>query len=531
MATWRKVIVSGSQADLLALFVQNSVTASVFSGSQFSGSFFGNGAGLTGVTATPTFPSTAKTDLATTDKFFVNDDAGDATSGNKKITYANLVADLAGAGAGTSNLTSSDAGDSLALTPQIAVTGVSASFTGSLTGALIGTASWANSATNAVNTSITDTTTGTGPYYITFKDATTGFAVDRIDSTGLTYNATNNALTTGQITASFTGSLTGALIGTASWATAATTATNATNTTITDTTTGTGPYYITFTSTNTGNTGQLVDSTGLTYNATNNALTVGQITGSLTGSVTGVLIGTASWASNVTTATNATNATNVAVTDTTTGTGPYYITFVDGTTGNRATLVDSTTLTYNSTTNGLTTGQVTASSGVLVSAGGVNVSNGGVTVTAGGLTVNAGNAAFAANVSVQGDLLVAGTASFQNTQNLLVGDRFIALASGSTTLTDGGIVIVSSNSGGGMSGSAWYLETGTGTNYGTYGRWAAAFGVHVSASNTVTQSEFAVTVNVATNTDPSAAPVWGGSTNGSGNMWINDAQGTIWIYA
>lgn len=528
MATWRKVVVSGSQADLSALFIQNSVTASVFSGSQFSGSFFGNGSGLTGVTATPSFPTTVKTDLATTDKFFVNDDAGDATSGNKKFTYGNLITDLAGTGAGTSNLTASDSGDSLALTPQIAVTGVSASFTGSLTGALIGTASWASNAITASVTSVTDTTTGVGPYYITFKDATTGHPVDRIDSTGLTYNATNNALTVAQITGSLTGSVTGQLIGTSSWATNATTATNATNTAITDTTTGVGPYYITFTSTNTGNTGQLVDSTGLTYNATNNALTVGQVTASFTGSLTGALTGTSSWATNATTATTATtatNATNTAVTDTTTGVGPYYITFVDGTTGNRATLVDSTTLTYNSTTNGLTTGQVTASSGVLVSAG-------GVTVTAGGLTVNAGNASFGANVTVQGDLLVAGTASFQNTQNLLVGDRFVALASGSTTNTDGGIIIVSSTTAGGMSGSAWYLETGTGTNYGAYGRWAAAFNVHVSSSGVaVTQSEFAVTVNVATSTDPSAAPVWGGSANGSGNMWINDAQGTIWIYA
>ena len=135
---------------------------------------------------------------------------------------------------------------------------------------------------------------------------------------------------------------------------------------------------------------------------------------------------------------------------------------------------------------------------------------------------------------ITGDLNVAGTASFENTQNLLVGDRFVALASGSTSNTDGGIIVVSSTGTGGMSGSAWYLETGTGANYGTYGRWATAFNVHVSASGVnVTQSEYAVTVNVATNTDPNqaVAPVWGGSANGSGNMWINDAQGTIWIYA
>jgi len=54
------------------------------------------------------------------------------------------------------------------------------------------------------------------------------------------------------------------------------------------------------------------------------------------------------------TATTATNATNVAVTDTTSGTGPYYLMFADGTTGNRVTRVDSSTLQFNATTNTLT---------------------------------------------------------------------------------------------------------------------------------------------------------------------------------
>lgn len=51
---------------------------------------------------------------------------------------------------------------------------------------------------------------------------------------------------------------------------------------------------------------------------------------------------------------NATSATSVNVTNTTTGTGPYYIAFVDGTSGNKAVRVDSSTLTYNATTNTLT---------------------------------------------------------------------------------------------------------------------------------------------------------------------------------
>lgn len=171
MATWKKVIVSGSNAQL------NSVTAS----------FKGDGSGITGVTAT--FPTTAKTDLATTDQIYIND------SVNKYITYANLITDLAGSGAGTSNLTTTDTGDSLALTSQISVTGVTAS--------LSGNATTATTATNATNTAVTTTETGTG-YYVTFVDNTTGNLAQRVDS-GFTYNATTNGVTA----TSFTGSLSG----------------------------------------------------------------------------------------------------------------------------------------------------------------------------------------------------------------------------------------------------------------------------------------------------------------------------------
>jgi hypothetical protein len=105
----------------------------------FSGSFRGDGTNLTGVTATPSFPTTAKTDLSSTDKFFINDDAGDATSGNKKITYANLLTDLAG-----TNL-AVESSDSLTLATTITgITSItSTSFTGSLSGSAT-TASYVN---------------------------------------------------------------------------------------------------------------------------------------------------------------------------------------------------------------------------------------------------------------------------------------------------------------------------------------------------------------------------------------------------
>ena len=45
------------------------------------------------------------------------------------------------------------------------------------------------------------------------------------------------------------------------------------------------------------------------------------------------------------------------------------------------------------------------------------------------------------NAVITGNLTVAGTASFQNTQNLDVADRFIRMASGSTAVGDGGIIV------------------------------------------------------------------------------------------
>jgi hypothetical protein len=161
MATWKKVIVSGSTANLAELQVDNltsgqvvigggtsnlsttaingagnivattNATGLVHSGS-FSGSFQGNGAGLTGVIATAIFPTTAKTDLASTDQFFINDGT------NKFVTYGNLLTDLAG-----TNL-AVEGTDSLTLATTI--TGLSSVTSTNFTGSLLGTASFASTA-------------------------------------------------------------------------------------------------------------------------------------------------------------------------------------------------------------------------------------------------------------------------------------------------------------------------------------------------------------------------------------------------
>lgn len=158
----------------------------------------------------------------------------------------------------------------------------------------------------------------------------------------------------------------------------------------------------------------------------------------------------------------------------------------------------------------------------------VTINNaGGVLIQGGGLYVT-GSSAFHDNVTVQGNLTVAGTASFQNTQNLEVADQFILLNSGSATFQDSGIVIATGNAG--NSGSAFFLETaGTTTDSPQNGRFAIAGSVLPDAT-TVTADEYMNSTVIVAGV-PTLAPTFGGSGLGQGNMWVNTNTGDIFIYA
>jgi hypothetical protein len=333
----------------------------------FSGSFFGNGAGLTGVTAA--FPVTAKTDLASTDQFFINDGT------NKFVTYGNLLTDLAGtnlAVAGTDSLT-------LATT----ITGITSISSTSFTGSLLGTSSWA---TNAVN---------------------------------------------------------------------ATTATNANNVAVTDTTTGTGPYYVMFADGTTGNRAVRVDSAALTFNATTNTLTV-----------------TSSYANQALSASFATSVGSIA-----------------------NNIVNNTN---NYLLTALGTGNIN---------GEQNLQFDGTTLTVTG------------NEVITGNLTVQGTASFQNTTNLEVSDRFVLFASGSNTAGDGGIVIQQGTQ---NVGELFGYENSA-------NRWGFTSSFN-AASPSFTAAAFVTTTEVGT-TAPPVAPLYGGASNGLGNIYVRSTTEEIFIYS
>ena len=148
----------------------------------------------------------------------------------------------------------------------------------------------------------------------------------------------------------------------------------------------------------------------------------------------------------------------------------------------------------------------------------------GLTVQAGGTKVT-GDSFFYNNLTVQGNITVNGTASFINTENVLVKDKFILIASGSSTLTDAGIIAAYNVN---MTGSAFYLSA---ASTGTYGRWAVAYGAGESAIS-LTADEFVNTTKInASNPNDATPPTWGSTTNGLGNMWVNSTTSDIYIWA
>jgi hypothetical protein len=158
-------------------------------------------------------------------------------------------------------------------------------------------------------------------------------------------------------------------------------------------------------------------------------------------------------------------------------------------------------------------------SGSTLANGNINVSTGGITVT--------GNSTFNNSLTVTGDLTVNGTASFINTQELLVKDKFTLFNSGSSTLVDSGFVFQYTTGGGVASGSAFYLDAAN----GTYGRFAVQYGVPYDATSVVAD-EFMITTKLSTGNPVDATPpTWGGSGGGLGNMWVNTNTDDIFIWA
>ena len=122
-------------------------------------------------------------------------------------------------------------------------------------------------------------------------------------------------------------------------------------------------------------------------------------------------------------------------------------------------------------------------------------------------------------LTLTGNLVVLGTASFQNTANLLVADRFVLFASGSNTAGDGGIVVQQGTQ---NIGELYGYDSGT-TRWGFTSSFDAT-------GNSFTPIVYAGAVE-ASLTSPSAAPVYGGTSNGFGTIHVDTNTGDIYIYS
>jgi hypothetical protein len=212
--------------------------------------------------------------------------------------------------------------------------------------------------------------------------------------------------------------------------------------------------------------------------------------------------------------------------DLTQGTGITAFTY-DGATTATVAISGASALSANTVTkwsgNAFVNSSITDSTNVTINnAGGVLVQQGGLYVT--------GSSTFHDNLFVEGNLTVAGTASFQHSDNLAIADQFVLLNSGSATFQDSGFVINTGNTG--NSGSAFFLET-AGTTTGTdsqNGRFAVAGNVQPNAT-AVTAEEYATTTKIVAIDPTTEVPQFGGSGLGQGNMWVNTENGEIYIYA
>ena len=124
------------------------------------------------------------------------------------------------------------------------------------------------------------------------------------------------------------------------------------------------------------------------------------------------------------------------------------------------------------------------------------------------------------DLTVSRNLVVQGTASFQHTEDLAIADRFILLASGSTSAGDGGIVVQQT---GQDVGEVFAFDAAT-------ERWAIADAFDAS-QNVFTPDAFMANVstgNASSNTAINA--LVDDRYESKGNLFVGDDQG-IWIYS
>ena len=120
------------------------------------------------------------------------------------------------------------------------------------------------------------------------------------------------------------------------------------------------------------------------------------------------------------------------------------------------------------------------------------------------------------DLTVSRNLVVSGTASFQHTEDLDIKDRFIRMASGSTSAGDGGFVVQQTAA---TNGEVFGFDSAT-TRFGVSGSFDAS-------QNTFTPDAFMSAVVIGAANDPTAAPA---RYQKGGNIFVAN-NGEIYIYS
>ena len=480
MAEWKKVIVSGSTAQLATLQVGSNqqigtTQATTFLTGSFTGSFSGNGAGLVGVVASSPNALTAGSGLSapgtydgsvartfTVDSgsllpYFSSSIFARVTGGDITITSAGVAA------IGASKVTSAMILDATIVGGDIASTTV------------------ANS--NLVNSSIT------------------------IGSTSTALGATSTTLA-GLASVTSTG-FTGSLLGTASTASFVAVANVS----------GLGTGVATALGVNVGSAGAFVTNGGALGTPSGGTLTNATglpLTGLVSDITTALGVGSINLGHASDTTITRASAGNINIEGNLVATSGNSVTFSNKGISLTTNTLSGTVAEFNSALSGddfvTLTGAETLTNKTLTSP---TISN----PTISGTLAATGNVTIAGNLNVSG--LISGSATYITSTNVAITDQFILLASGSGATVDAGIIVQDAAG----DGEAFYWENNvTGT-----GRWAIASSVNPTTT-TVTAAEYMVSARTAAGA-PSGNPTYGGGTNGFGQIYVNSSNQDIYIYA
>ena len=545
MANWKKVVVSGSSAELNSLNVDGTIDASILtvdegSGS-FSGSFQGNGSGLTSVVL----------DNALVDGSGINDFSYDGSAGatvSVQVSGSTLTVGTDGVAVNAGGITNAEIATDAVNSDSIAAGAVDTAelAAGAVTNAKIAadsievsqlSGSAVVTAAEGIGSNDVDTAVPTAAAVKAYADSVVGAAdldisgssgggnID-LDSQIFTVTGESGVISTvasGQtITVNVdAGGITnakldndGLMIGNTDISLGATGST-IDGVTLTDVE-GSGSFSGSFFGDGSGLTGvpasgivlsELSDGNGIvdfSYNGQSAATIAVEADGdTLTVGANGVKVSDSG-------ITETQLSSSVAGTGLSGGDGTALSVDYGSTAGTAA--EGNSTVTFTGTANEVTVSDATA-----------QAIGGNVAVTIGlpddvtigqDLTVTR-DASVGRDLTVTRNLTVLGTASFQNTEDLDVADRFIRLASGSNANGDGGIVIQQDSA---ANGEAFAWDT-------QQGRWGVTSSFDAS-TNTITPDAFMALAYVGTTADPTDAP---NRYQKAGNIFVG-SDGEAYIY-